>query len=61
MGNSVSHNILEPVNYYCPNCKESGKIPNIAGRFHIISLTHCKCNGCENIFEKKDFYKSIDK
>ena len=36
----------------------SQKIPNIAGRFHLINERECKCNGCNSVFEKKRFYKS---
>ena len=48
-----------PVNYDCPVCQKSGKLPNIAGKFFIISLTECKCNGCGSIFEKSRFYKQV--
>ena len=48
-----------PVNYGCPKCKESGKLPNIAGRFHIISETECQCNGCKTIYPKSQFYKVV--
>jgi hypothetical protein len=47
------------VNQYCPKCKESGKLPNIAGRFHIINETECQCNGCKTIYLKSRFYKTI--
>jgi hypothetical protein len=50
---------MKPVNYNCPVCKKSGKIPNIKGKFHIISNSMCKCNGCDSIFEKNNFYKAI--
>lgn len=60
MGNSSSQNIIEPVNYNCPTCKKTGKLPNIAGRFFIINDSQCKCNGCGTIFPKSLFYKDID-
>ncbi len=43
-------------NYNCPVCKTSGLIPNIAGKFHLISPTQCQCNGCNTIFDKSMFY-----
>lgn len=52
--------IKEICNYNCPVCKESGKVPNIAGRFYIISDTECQCSGCNTIFQKKDYYKGLD-
>ena len=48
-----------PVNYDCPVCQKSGKLPNIAGRFFIINLTECKCNGCNTVFEKTKYYKQV--
>jgi hypothetical protein len=48
-----------PVNYGCPKCKDSGKLPNIAGRFHIINETECQCNGCKTIYPKSKFYKTV--
>jgi len=33
MGASQSQD-LNPVNYNCPVCMASNKLPNIAGRFH---------------------------
>jgi hypothetical protein len=50
---------MKPVNYNCPNCKLSGKLPNIAGKFLIISDNMCKCNGCNGIFEKNKYFKVI--
>jgi hypothetical protein len=50
---------MKAVNYNCPVCKQSGKLPNIAGKFYIISNNMCKCNGCNSIFEKTKFYKSV--
>ena len=49
---------LIAVNYNCPVCQESGKLPNIAGRFFIINQTECQCNGCNTIFDKNRFYKT---
>ena len=37
MGNSIAHNITDPINYNCPVCIDSGKLPNIAGRFFLIN------------------------
>ena len=50
---------LNPVNYDCPVCKETGKLPNLAGKFFIINKTECQCNGCNTIFEKSRFYKPV--
>lgn len=61
MGNMTSssiHNIMEPVNYHCSNCMKTGKEPNIAGRFFIINLNECQCNGCNTIYPKNKIYKS---
>jgi len=49
---------LIAVNYNCPVCQESGKLPNIAGRFFIINQTECQCNGCNTVFDKNRFYKT---
>lgn len=38
---------------------ESGKIPNIAGRFHLINETQCKCNGCNTVFEKGIVFRPL--
>jgi len=53
--------IVEPnkVNYGCPKCTNSGKMPNIGGRFHIINETECQCNGCKTIYLKSRFYKTV--
>jgi hypothetical protein len=48
---------LNPVNYSCPVCRTSGKLPNIAGRFFLINETECQCNGCNTKFNKRLFYK----
>jgi len=53
MGQKLSN----PVNYDCPVCMKSGKLPNIAGKFHLINESECKCNGCNTVFNKKQFYK----
>ena len=61
MGLKMSKNVEENncVNHYCPKCMESGKLPNIAGRFCIINETECQCNGCKTIYLKSKFYKII--
>lgn len=46
-------------NYHCPVCMASGKLPNIAGRFHLINETQCKCNGCNTVFEKNIVYRPV--
>jgi hypothetical protein len=48
---------LHPVNYNCPVCMNSNKLPNRAGKFFLINETECQCNGCQTIFQKKRFYK----
>ncbi len=57
MGSSQSHNIIEPVNYNCPTCMKTDKLPNIAGRFFIINESQCQCNGCNTVYPKNMFYK----
>jgi len=49
-------NSTQNCNYYCPVCKKSGKLPNIAGRFFLINDTQCKCNGCNTVFDKSEYY-----
>ena len=44
-------------NYNCNICRESGKIPNILGRFFLIDNNKCICNGCNTIYDKNLFYK----
>lgn len=44
------------VNYHCPVCKNSGKIPNLVGKFIEINEDQFKCNGCNSIFNKKSIY-----
>ena len=56
MGQVISTNA---VNYNCPECQKTNKIPNIAGRFFLINETECQCNGCSNVFPKTKFYKKI--
>jgi hypothetical protein len=41
-----------PVNYNCHICQESGKVPNILGRFFNIDSDNIRCNGCNTIFTK---------
>lgn len=57
MGNTTSHNIIKPVNYNCPICMKTNKLPNIAGRFYIINENECQCNGCDRKFKKNIIYK----
>jgi hypothetical protein len=60
MGQKISHTqFSNPVNYDCPVCQQSGKMPNLGGRFFIINLKECQCNGCNSIFEKNRFYKPV--
>lgn len=61
MGQCLSLSIKyddNPVNAECPVCKETKKVPNLTGRFFIINETECKCNGCNTIFPKSQFYKN---
>jgi transposase-like protein len=44
------------VNYHCPMCKSSGKIPNLVGKFIEINEYQFKCNGCNSYFNKKSIY-----
>jgi hypothetical protein len=46
-------------NYHCSVCMATGKVPNIAGRFHLINETQCKCNGCQTVFEKEIIYRPV--
>ena len=55
MGSNMSSQSMN-CNYNCPICKVSGKTPNMAGRFFLISNTKCKCNACHTIFDKDLFY-----
>ena len=48
-----------PVNHDCPKCQETGKTPNIAGRFHLINEKECQCNGCNSVYAKELFYKPV--
>jgi hypothetical protein len=60
MGSNYSREYFKNVcNYYCPVCINSGKIPNISGRFFLINQYECQCNGCGNIFNKNLFYKIV--
>lgn len=38
---------------------ETGKVPNIAGRFHLINETQCQCNGCRTVFEKEIIFRPV--
>lgn len=51
---------LNPVNYHCPVCKSSGKLPNAGGRFFLINDRQCQCNGCQTLFKKYQFYQEIE-
>ena len=59
MGNISSQNIIEPVNYNCPECQKTDKLPNIAGRFFIVNDKECQCNGCGTKYPKSQFYKTV--
>jgi hypothetical protein len=50
---------VKNVNYNCPICRSTNNPPNIAGRFFIINDKECQCNGCNTIFKKEFFYRSI--
>jgi hypothetical protein len=58
MGQALSFISRNPVNYDCPVCQSSGKLPNTVGRFFIINDTQCQCNGCKTVFDKEQFFKS---
>ena len=49
----------KPVNYNCPVCKETKRMPNLLGKFYIINEKECRCNGCNTIFQKSKFYKTF--
>jgi hypothetical protein len=57
MGNMFS--TKNKCNYDCPVCKASGKEPNLAGRFFLISDTQCQCNACNTVFDKSVVYKPV--
>jgi len=63
MGNRLGKlgNLNKPVNYNCPNCMRAGNNaePNLAGRFFLINEDECKCNGCNAVFPKSQFYKIV--
>ena len=48
-----------PVNYNCQKCKQSGKTPNIGGKFFLINDFECKCNGCDTVYPKEQFYARV--
>lgn len=56
MGQTTSRN-TNPVNYDCPVCMASNKLPNAGGRFFLINENECQCNGCNTKFDKTRFYK----
>ena len=45
------------VNYDCPVCKKSGKVPNLVGKFILINESQFKCTGCNSIFNKNNIYQ----
>lgn len=55
----TSNSVINKCNSDCPNCQKSGKVPNIAGRFFIINDLECKCNACDAVFPKEQFYKPV--
>jgi hypothetical protein len=55
--NSSKKDSPKPVNYDCPICKETKRLPNLLGKFFIINEKECQCNGCNTIFPKSKFYK----
>ena len=58
---SKSTQIHPPVNYDCPVCEKTGKLPNISGRFFLVENTdECECNGCHTRFPKSQFYKTME-
>ena len=57
MGQVESQIYNNLVNYDCPVCMASNRIPNRAGRFFLINETECQCNGCNTKYSKKRFYK----
>ena len=59
MGLRFSQQDQRPVNYDCPVCQNSGKLPNMAGKFFIINVKECQCNGCNTIFDKNLFFKPV--
>ena len=44
------------VNYDCPVCKNTGKLPNLVGKFFQINEEQFKCSGCNNVFDKNMIY-----
>ena len=57
MGQTTSR-INNPVNYDCPVCMASNKLPNAGGRFFLINESECQCNGCNTKFDRTVYYKS---
>lgn len=59
MGNRTSRTAI--VNYDWPCCmKGQNRIPNLAGRFHLINELECQCNGCKTVYPKEMFYKKVN-
>lgn len=52
------HHRPKYVNYHCPNCMQTGKLPNAGGRFYLINNI-CVCNGCNAIYPKRLIYKPV--
>jgi hypothetical protein len=50
---------IKYVNYNCPNCMRTGKLPNAGGKFHLIDGNACQCNGCNAVYPKSYFYKPV--
>ena len=46
---------IKYVNYNCPNCMRTGKLPNAGGKFHLIDGNACQCNGCNAVYPKSYF------
>jgi transposase-like protein len=44
------------VNYHCPICKSTKKVPNLVGKFIQINDNQFKCIGCNSIFNKDIIY-----
>jgi len=59
MNSSNGVSISNPCNYNCPICKQSGKEPNMNGKFFLINDLECQCNGCSTIFPKERFYAKV--
>lgn len=47
------------VNYHCPVCKSSNKIPNLVGKFILVNEHNFKCNGCNHTFNANIIHSSF--